>query len=644
LSRSPARELGRHYTPDELARRMVRESLDSLSTEIALETCRVLDPACGAGAFLLPAFDELCARTQASEANARTADSGMKNGHRQPDSGTRLEVVRRQIFGVDIDPAAVEQLRTALVERIGAKGPLADEARSAVNANIRCGNALTGAGFDECPPNGCAASANLPATRPAVLTNDLDFGQSFPEAAAAGGFDLIIGNPPYLRERNARQLFEQLAHTRLGRRWREARMDLWYYFAHRGLDLLRPGGTISFVVNSYWTASRGARRLIERLEGESRLELIELLGNQPVFAGVAGRHLVFRARKIAGPNDRRPIAEAETVQTSPARQRRELCRVIGVLPGAETNALDGPTGSSPAILHEYRVPHAELFHEGRLVLAPPDRLETVRDRTCPIGTLFMTRQGMAENPATINRKTQLKFAGRYTAGEGVFVLRADEIRKLDPTPPERALLRPYFDTVALRRYGLPVEPTHQVLYLTRATAPTLEGCPKIAAHLHRFLPILEQRRETRKGACAWWHLHWPRDESIFLEPRILSVQMGRRPQFVFAERPTFVGFSVNVILRGRADAPSLVALTGLLNSSLAVDWFERHAKRRGVHLEINGHVLRAFPVPQQDGRLDRTMAALVRRRQALPEADSAVPELEREIDRIAEEWYGVDRP
>ena len=108
-----------------------------------------------------------------------------------------------------------------------------------------------------------------------------------------------------------------------------------------------------------------------------------------------------------------------------------------------------------------------------------------------------------------------------------------------------------------------------MLYLTRHTAPHLSDFPNIAAHLERFRPILELRRETRDGKCAWWHLHWPREEKIFVRPRVLSVQMGERPQFVFAEPPTFVGFSINVILPGKAPGFSLEVLTGILNSDLA---------------------------------------------------------------------------
>jgi SAM-dependent methyltransferase len=620
---------------------MVRESLDSLSANGAPEAYRILDPACGAGAFLIPAFDELSARTSAHAATAKRSGRAAGDGRGPLSSAGRLEVVRRQLFGVDIDPAAVDQLRKTLFDKVGAAGNLAESAWSVLEENIRCGNALTGAGFDALPPSGSARPAGKLRTRPRDGMHDLDWGEAFPEAAAARGFDLVIGNPPYLRERDARALFEQLARTRLGRQWREARMDLWYYFAHRGLDLLRPGGVLSFVVNSYWTASRGARRLIGRLERESQLEMIELLGNQPLFARVAGRHLVFRARKVALPTDGPLAAEGAADRELMPERRGGLCRIITVPPESANKDADSEK-RSPAILGEYHVPHAELFHGNRLVLAPPDRLQGIRDRTVPLGQLFDTRQGMAENPPTINRRTEREFAGRYKAGEGVFVLRDDEIRQLDPTRSERALLRPYFDTVELGRYMLPEEPTRQVLYLTRTTAPTLEGFPRVAAHLRRFRPILQRRRETREGKCAWWHLHWPREESIFLKPRILSVQMGRRPQFVYAERPTFVGFSVNVILFAKAEAPSLAALTGLLNSSVALDWFARHPTRRGVHLEINGHVLREFPAPPANETLDRSLAALVRRRQALGDAPDVARDLEREIDRIAGEWYGVD--
>ena len=176
---------------------------------------------------------------------------------------------------------------------------------------------------------------------------------------------------------------------------------------------------------------------------------------------------------------------------------------------------------------------------------------------------------MAENPPTINRRLHREFGGRFAVGTGVFVLVPDEVDRLNLSSAERALLRPYYDTKAVGRYRIADEPTHQVLYLSRSTAPKLEGLPGIAAHLEPFRPILERRREVRIGRIAWWHLHWPRDEQIFIRPRLLRVQMGKRPQVVFVgaahirrvlDQPDFAAGKCRV---------TLDVLAGILNSDLA---------------------------------------------------------------------------
>ncbi|MSR60674.1 MAG: hypothetical protein EXS05_24045 [Planctomycetaceae bacterium] len=623
------RQLGRHYTPHDLARRMVAGSLDALAFRNGRPLPRVLDPACGEGAFLLPLFDELLIdnlvplRSRRAKARIETSTPS-----------ARLGIVRSCIFGVDLDEQAVGRLRDALHERIGATGSLAKTARAATEANIRIGDALTGEGFTDATVAARRIRMDFNSELDPVAMN---WGRAFPEVARAGGFDLVIGNPPYVRERDAQPLFERLAATNLGRKWHQARMDLWYYFVHRSLDLLRTGGILSFVVNSYWTASKGASRLIERLRHETRFEEIELLGDQPLFDGVSGRHMVFRARKVIGapeclaPLPRDPLA---------AKPHPTLCRILSTVPLRSAPARQAK-GRSASSRHEFSIAHADLFQGGRIVPSPPDRLQACLRQTGPLGESFETRQGIAENPPTINRRHVREFGDRYTLGEGVFVLRADEVDRLALTDIEHQLLRPYFDTVAIERYRAPEMAMQQVLYLTRTTAPTLDRLPNIARHLSRFRPILERRRETRLGKCAWWHLHWPRDERIFLLPRILSVQMGRRPQFAFADDPTFVGFSINLILPATKTTHSLPALTGILNSALAGEWFERHAKRRGVHLEINAHVLRDFPVPLPNLSLDKKLAALVGQRQKQPYDSEAAARFERDIERLVEKWYGL---
>ena len=267
------------------------------------KSLRILDPACGDGAFLVEAFAQLSAVTLSSR--------------------ERIAVIREHLYGVDVDDQAVFDLRERLRRLLG-DDCTGQELEDVLHHNFRVGDAISGPAFEK---NQASLSDGE--------TTAVNWNVAFPEVATADGFDIVIGNPPYLRERDARELFAKLAETSLGRRWRRARMDLWHYFVHRGLDLLRPGGTLSFVVNSYWTASRGAEPLIERLRQETAFQEICLLGNQPLFEGVSGRHMIFRTV-------RRPAEHADFVHV------RDECSK-----------------------DSHDIAHQDLFHASRILLTPP---------------------------------------------------------------------------------------------------------------------------------------------------------------------------------------------------------------------------------------------------------------------------------
>jgi hypothetical protein len=119
--------------------------------------------------------------------------------------------------------------------------------------------------------------------------------------------------------------------------------------------------------------------------------------------------------------------------------------------------------------------------------------------------------------------------------------------------------------------------------------------------------------------------------------------MGQRPQFVFVERPTFVGFSINLILPQAHDVFALDVLTGVLNSNLALTWFDRHAKRRGINLEINAHLLQQFPLPGRATEVERTIGELVRERQAVPVDTARAVTLEQDIEESVRRLYEEHR-
>lgn len=447
--------------------------------------------------------------------------------------------------------------------------------------------------------------------------------------AARGRFDAVIGNPPYRRELGAQGLLERLAQTALGRRCRTARMDLWYYFLHRGLELLRPGGRLGYIVGAYWTAASGAAKLVAEIRDSAHVEEIVCLPPNSVFPQVGGRHLIVSLVKevLARPTIIRRPSNAE-------------CHWEELLEGRGESFFKS---------------REQLFRSGKIDLEPAcDEQLAALDRWPALGQLGLVRQGIAENPARVMPRVADRHAA-WRPGEGVFVLGSDEAARLELTPAEIALLRPYHVLAELGRYWLADRPAQQLIYSTAQTWPDADRFPRLLEHLARFRPLMEARRETRLGRRSWWHLHWPREESIWQTPKLVAVQMGPRPALVPALGPAYVPFSVNVFLPARQTPEHLYYLAGLLNSRLLWQWFRHHAKCRGVGLEINGHVLAAAPIR----RVDWTVAedrqrhdALVdlvgqrlelerqRRAEATPDAD--VERVEQSIDRLVSELYGLE--
>lgn len=673
---------GRYYTPAFVVRYMLAGSLqpllerrltDGLPCRDSRPPLRILDPACGDGAFLLEAYEALQAWYLSRLVASCTAESGnpdTSGGLERTPNGwrltprCRLQIVRDHLYGVDVDAAAVKRLRTRIRKCIAPDTKLAGLTADVLAENLRPGNALTGPGF--LPSEIDRADRRRRPLCNEQLDRPLEWFSAFPEAARDGGFDLVIGNPPYRREKDAKPQFDVIARTLLGRKWRQARMDLWYYFLHRGLDLLRPGGCLSFIVNSYWIASAGARKLIDRLSNEVTIDEIVLLGDSRIFADVSGRHVILRLHKEMSDRPTR-IIDLQSRATDAAGALARITSEKHLLGNRPGNGVHDGTDESAAVvasnsilddcgrahIDSYEVPRGSLFEQNRLSLNRPDPWFDRFRGAIELGDLFTVRQGIAENPPFISARLAREFAG-CTAGEGVFVLTRDELESLALTRKERSYLRPYFQTATIGRYQLPDNATHQILYLTGNTAPTLDGCPRLRDHLVRFRLILDRRRETRNGSIAWWQLHWPRVESLFTEPRVLSVQMGRRPQFVYAVRPTFVGFSVNLVHAKPRCSLQLPTLTGLLNSATAARWFERYAKKRGANLEINVGVLKRFPLPRiGEPELEERVSQLVLKRQQLEcstsgrresrpaERTARITAIETEIDALVARLYCV---
>ena len=636
---------GIFYTPPAVIDYILRETLGRHlegATPETIQTLSILDPAAGCGAFLVAAFRYLVDwhrnwyvannPKQWPEAIQLTQD-GWRLTRQKCQS-----LLERHLFGVDLDEGAIEVAKRILWLTFFdlAQGDSAYEQIGGgfgwLTSNLKQGHSLIGREF----------GSTVVFSLADVQTKTFDWDLAFPQIAGRGGFEIVVGNPPYRRERNFKYELDQISATSLGC-YRTARMDLWYYFVHRGIQLLRDGGTLSFITNAYWMNGSGAEKLLAAFRDEVHLDELFLLRNQPVFPGVSGQHLILRLTKC----------------------RSDAATTIKIVPAQ-------PSTSWPQFLNDDRTvkiffqSHSDLFREHGLNTWPSDSGFVAKLKAFPqLGQLGVVRQGIAENPASINRRTIERFPGaaksqNWQLDEGVFSLTPSEIEKLGLNPHEVQLLRPYHDLCDLKRYWLAQTPSRRLIYSTRLTCPEITEFPAIQKHLERARTILEARRETRAGSNQWWHLHWPRDERIWQANKIIVLQMAPRPSFVPTFKPTYVSFSANVFLPAAESREDLHYFSGLLNSRVIWAWLQQHAKRRGVGLELNGHVIEQIPIRRIDfgdsddvhqhdelvkfveTRMQLEQSAIENKLEVSMSMADEITKLETQIDTLVSRLYGLN--
>jgi adenine-specific DNA-methyltransferase len=644
--RSTARKTGGvYYTPQPVIDYIVSQTVGRRLAEMTPESVvgiKILDPAAGCGAFLLTTYRYLIdwhLRWYLDHSpNDWSADVTRTNRGWRLTARKCRSILGNHIFGVDLDQTAIEISKRILwltaVDH-SAEQSFSDPEPLNENwlcSNLKQGNSLIGPAFDDTDSIDRSSSGKSRF----VWTNE------FPQIAARSGFDIVIGNPPYRRERDFKQELDEINATALGK-YHSPRMDLWYYFVHRGVQLLRPGGILSFITNAYWTNGTGAEKLIASLQDEVHLDDLFLLNNQAIFPGVSGQHLIFRLAKS-------PSTLPTTITIVPRDLTISLTEIFA--------------SNSP--LRSYTKTRDQLFQENRLDVWPPsDRFLAKMNRFSRLIELGVVRQGIAENPAAINQRTIARFpeaavTHKWQLDEGVFSLQDGEVASLALTPHEAQLLRPYHDLCDLGRYWAATTPSRHLIYSTRTTCPDISQYPILRRHLKRFREILDTRRETRSGSNQWWHLHWPRDERIWLANKLVSIQMAVRPSFVPSMVPTYVSFSANVFVPSPDMREDLRYLSGLLNSRILWAWFIHHAKHRGVGLELNGHVLEQAPIRRidfqnpieieqhdklvslVDQRLDQERRRLELSDENRIDIAGEICSTERDIDSIVGCLYGLD--
>jgi len=238
------KEQGIYYTPTYIVDYIVKNTIGELAKnkKFDLKKIKVLDPACGSGSFLMKAFDYL---TKLRSDGKQDEQTKLDLTNIMITYGNKVDILKNNIFGVDLDPQAVEIAKLNLLLKAAEN----KHRLPILRENIKVGNSL----IDD----------------PEVAGNRaFKWEEEFKSTINDGGFDVIIGNPPYvdikgMPPKQVDSLFEIYKST-------ENRINLYSLFVERAIQLLKKGGYFGFIIpnsilfNSSYTKLR--RLLLDKVD------------------------------------------------------------------------------------------------------------------------------------------------------------------------------------------------------------------------------------------------------------------------------------------------------------------------------------------------------------------------------------------
>jgi hypothetical protein len=195
--------------------------------EEKLKNIKVLDPACGSGAFLNQAFDYLLAEHQWLNKQRDLLKGGQSSIFAL--DAVQRDILKNNIFGVDLNEESVEITKLSLwLKTANKQKPLTN-----LDDNIKCGNSI----IDD--PEVAGEKA-------------FKWEEEFKNIMASGGFDVVVGNPPYVRQERIKEIkpYLKTKYTTYS-----GTADLYVYFIERGLELLDSEGYFSFIVSNQFMKS-----------------------------------------------------------------------------------------------------------------------------------------------------------------------------------------------------------------------------------------------------------------------------------------------------------------------------------------------------------------------------------------------------
>lgn len=397
---------------------------------------------------------------------------------------------------------------------------------------------------------------------------ELEFEQVFEN----GGFDIVIANPPYIKEYTNADAFKDLKNSP----YYQGKTDLWNIFAQFSLDLLKENGIQTFIAPNNWITNFGSSKLRNKLISEAIIKRYVDFGSSMVFDSASIQTMIFVLEKSKSLNIEDSYVFDYTKITSNALDSTQLY-----------NCLYAPNNAN-CIHFEQKFTPIE-FKDQYITFDDPDIKLVIRelDSICSFKLdKDSISQGIVVPQTRLNKKAAESLGGEHYIGEGVFVLNEKELNLLNLNEKEKKCIIPLLYSENICNWTSDKKYGDYIIYADSLFKNNINQYPNLKNHLIQYESI-------NTSSNAPYGLHRPRKKSLFEGKRIISLRKCEAPTFAYVDDNACFLQTFNVIQQDRVDD---LYLLGYLNSSIVKFYLKTQGKMQGNNFQVDKEPLQKLPI------------------------------------------------
>ena len=565
----------------------------------AVRNIKIIDPACGSGAFLITAFEFLL------NYNKYLDDKIFDLvGTSDLFSDRTKEILQNNIFGVDLNKESVEITKLSLWLKTADK----NKTLASLENNIKCGNSL----IDD----------------PEIAGNlAFNWEKEFPEIFANGGFDIVVGNPPYVKEDIGKNAFNGL-HQHL---CYQGKMDLWYFFGWLALTISKKESAyISFIAPNNWITNDGASKFRNKINDCATIfEYIDF-NNFMIFEEAQIQTMIY-IMKNDNKLEKYKFKYSKILNNKIAKEE-----IMHFLQKLENNNFE-----------YFDVDINRVDYKDKLFNFNSEKNRNVLNKIKANANFYLKKEeifsGIDIGQDFINAKSLEILGDDFKIGDGIFNLSEEEYNSYNFFNNEKEIIKPFYTTKEVNRYYFNEKNKYWVIYTTSKFKNPQEiiDYPNIKKHLDKFSKVITSDNKP-------YGLHRARNEEIFKGEKILSIRKHERPAFSYVTLDTYVNRTFNII---KTDRVNLKYLLVLLNSKLTKFWLKEKGKMQGDIFQVDITPIISIPliIVSKDQEafisLSEKMLSLNRELQDLSQKFQRMLLRKFDLEKLStklQEWYLLD--